>query len=94
MKYLTVPKPFKNQIFFSSLLFFDGDRRPMMFTICGSQKFFRPDKVTCKRAPDLLEFNTYSLFGPLCFVSFLQVLFTSKSAYISAQSSTAEITEI
>ena len=72
MKYLSDQKPFWFQISFGLFLFStDTDDRFTQFV--EATWFFPPQQqVNNKRAPDLGWFNTYSLFGPLCFVSFFK----------------------
>ena len=83
---LSDQKPFWFQMFFCFLLFFDRDGRLMMYTICWTYSLISTPEaakgVSHKRAPDLGWFSWYSLFGPLCSLSFSKVLFTSLRAYI------------
>jgi len=59
-------------IFPSTFFHFSFGFLVQMYTICRNHRFLlTPLAVQPKRVPDLGWFSTYSLFGPLCTVSFL-----------------------
>ena len=67
-----IPFLFQNSNISLSFSFFDRDRQPMMYTICVTQRLISTTEALKKRAPDLVLFSRYSLFGPLCSFSFFK----------------------
>ena len=69
-----------NSIIFSSLspdshslFLFLTKNRWLMYTICWHHRLLStPAGAVIKRAPDLVWYSLYSLFGPLCFVLFFK----------------------
>ena len=63
---------FKHSIFFVFSFFRSiPPARPMyIHNLLKPSGFFTQEALKLKRAPDLDRFSTYSLFGPLCCVSF------------------------
>ena len=68
---IRIQKPNDGFSFFVPLFF---DWKPMtdVHILLTPTSFFPTKEQSSKRAPDLVRLGLYSLFGPLCFVSFLK----------------------